>query len=101
VELLVGRACSPERELLDPVAAERGMRVAVDESRNRAEPATVDLEDVAVHRLEVSHAPDGGDRLALAQDVRVLDDVDRAEVGAAERRPSTRGRHELRERADE
>ena len=83
VQLLVARAAGAERELVDAVAAERRMRVAVDEPGNRAEPGAVELLDLAVDRLEVAHPPDRGDRLAAAEDVRVLDHVDRAQVGAA------------------
>ena len=38
VQLLVARAAGAKRELLDAVAAERRMRVAVDEAGDRAEP---------------------------------------------------------------
>ena len=48
VQLLVARAARAQGELLDAVAAERGMRVAVDEPRQRAETAAVELLDVAV-----------------------------------------------------
>ena len=41
----------------DPVADERRMRVAVDETRDGAEPASVDLLDVAGERREVAHGP--------------------------------------------
>ena len=87
VQLLVARAAGAQRELADAVAAERRMRVAVDEPRHGAEPGAVELLDLAVERREVAHPPDRLDRLAVAEDVRVLDHVDRAQVGAA-RRPA-------------
>src|SRR5262249_24586028 len=61
VQLLVVRAACAERELVHTVATERRMRVAVDEARNRAQPAAVDLEDIAVEGREISHCPDGLD----------------------------------------
>ena len=77
------------------------MRVAVDEARDRAEAAAVDLDDVAVERRQVAHAPDRLDRLAAAEDVRVLEHVDLAERGPAQRRVAPGRRRELREVADE
>ena len=62
VQLLVARAGGAKRELLDPVAAQRRMRVTVDEARDRAEAATVELLDVAVERRQVAHPPDRLDR---------------------------------------
>jgi len=47
--------------------------VAIDESRDGAPTASVDLLDVAREPLEVAHAPDGGNTILLAQDVGVLD----------------------------
>ena len=101
VQLFVARAARAKRELLDAVAAERDVRVAVDEPRNRAERAAVELLDVAVERREVGHAPYGGDRRALAEDVRVLDQLDLAERAASERGVRSRRRRELCEIADE
>src|SRR5207244_3658135 len=43
VELLVAGASGAERELLDAVAAEGGVRVTVDEPRHGRETATVEL----------------------------------------------------------
>ena len=102
MELLVARAAGAERELADAVAAERRMRVAVDEPGHGAEPGAVELLDLAVERLEVAHPPDRGDRLAAAEDVGVLDHVDRTQVGAARRLPrARRGRRDLGEVAEE
>ena len=101
VQLLVARTAGAERELVDAVAAERRMRVAVDEPRDRTEPAPVHLDDVAAKSGQVAHAAHRLDRLATAEDVRVLEHLDRAERAAAERRLTARWRRELREVADE
>ena len=77
------------------------MRVAVDEAGDRALPAAVDFRHVAIERREVAHPPHRGDRAALAEDVRVLDDVDAAEVRAAQRRVQSRRRRQLGQIADE
>src|SRR5262249_6905263 len=74
MELLVGRAARAQRELLDAVTGERSMRVAVDEPGDRALTAAVDLLDVTVQAREVAHAADARDRLAVDEDVRVVDD---------------------------
>ena len=51
VELLVAGPRGAERELLDPVAAERRMGMAVDKAGNRAEAAAVHLDHLGVeHR---------------------------------------------------
>ena len=76
VQLLVARAARAQRELLDAVAAEGRVRVAVDEARDRAEPAAVELLDVAVERRQLAHRAHRLDRPAVAEDVRVLDRVD-------------------------
>ena len=102
VELLVARAARAQRELVDAVAGEAGVRVAVDEPRDGAEPAAVDLLDLAVEpRPQLAHRTDGGDSPVLAEDVRVLDDLDPAERVAAKRRLAAGGRRELCEVADE
>ena len=101
VELLVARARRAERELLDTVAAERRVRVAVDEPGNRAQTASVELAYVAVERRQVAHATNSLDRVAGAEYVRVLEHVDVAERGSAQRCLAPRGRRELREIADE
>ena len=85
MQLLVARAAGAERELVHAVAAERGMRVAVDEARDRAQPAAVELDDVAVERRQVAHPPDGLDRVAVAEDERVLEHLDVAERRSAQR----------------
>ena len=69
--------------------------------RDRAEPAPVELLDVAVERTEVGHPADRSDPPVLAEDVGVLDDVDLAERRAAKGRFRPRRGGELREVADE
>ena len=83
VQLLVRRAARAQRELLDPVAAEGDVGVAVDEAGDRAAAPSVHLDDVAVERLQVAHTADGRDRVVLTQDVRVPDHVDLAELRSA------------------
>ena len=79
MQLLVARPAGAERELLDAVAAESRMRVAVDEARDRAQPSTVHLDDISAERREVAHAPDRVDHLARAEDKSILEDFDVAE----------------------
>ena len=93
MQLLIARAVGAQRELLDAIAAPRGVCVTVDETGDRAEPAPVDLLDVAAERPEVAHAPRGLDPLAVAEDVRILEDEHVAE-GA----PAPRSRHAGRSR---
>src|SRR6266566_6405200 len=76
VQLFVAGAAGAERELVDAVAAEGRVRVAVDEARDRAEPTAVDLDDVTRDGREVAHAPHRLDRLAAEEHVRVLDQLD-------------------------
>ena len=101
MQLLVAGARRSQRELLDAIAAERRVRVAVDEPGDRAEAAAVELAYVAVERRQVAHAADGLDRVARTQDVCVLDDVDLAQRGSAKRRVAAGGRGDLREVANE
>ena len=86
---------------MSPVAREARMRVAVDEARERAEPAPVELLDVAVQGAELAHPPHLGDAAVLAQDVAALDDVDAAEIDSPQRRARARRGHDLLEVADE
>jgi phage repressor protein C with HTH and peptisase S24 domain len=101
VQLLVRRAGGTQRELLDAVAAEARMRVAVDEARQRAEPAAVELLEVAVGRREVAHAADRGDATVLAENVRVLEHRELAERPPPERRLVAGRRDQLGQVADE
>ena len=101
VQLLVARAGCTEGELLRPVAAERGMRVAVDQPGDCARPAPVELLELALRHLEVTHAPDRLDRRPVAEHVGVLDHLDRAEVGGPRRQGAGVRRRDLGEIADE
>ena len=101
VQLLVGRAAGTHRELLHAVAGEARMRVAVDEPGHGAEAARVELLDLAVDSPQVAHAPDRLDSAVAAQDIRILEHLDVAESGAAERRTSPAWGRQLHEIADE
>ena len=101
MQLLVARPAGAERELVRAVAAERGMRVAVDKARDRAQPAAVELREVTVERRQVAHPPDGLDRLAVAQDEGVLEHLDFAERRSAEGSPPPGRRRQLREVAEQ
>ena len=97
MQLLIRGAGRAQRELFDAVAAERRVRMAVDESRNRAEAAAVDLLHIAVERRQVAHAAGCRDQPVLAEHVGVLDDRDRPEPGPARGRAARRRRRELLE----
>ena len=88
VQLLVARAGRAERELVHPISAERRMGVAVDEPRDRAQAAGVDLLDLALEGAERAHPSDRLDLGAAAEDVGVVDPVEiaRARCRAAARR---------------
>src|SRR5439155_677264 len=101
VQLLVGRACRAQSELVDAVAGEAGVRVAVDEAGKGAKPTAVELFDVAVEGREVAHAADSGDPAVLTENVRLLEDIHLAERRAAKRSSGSGGRRELREVADQ
>ena len=93
-QLLVRRPRRTERELVRTVAHERRMRVAVDETGDGAEPASVDLLDVAGERREVAHGPHRLDRAVADEDKRVSRSprrrgARRREVAPA-RRPASR-----------
>ncbi len=101
VQLLVGRARGAEGELLDAVAREAGVRVAVDEPGDRAQAAAVELLDLALERSEVAHRPDPGDVALLTEDIGVDNHLDLPERAAAQRCIDARRRDELGEIADE
>jgi len=101
MELLVRRAGRALCELLHPVTREARVRVAVDEPRDRAETAAVDLLDLSSEGRQVTHTADSLDRLTRTEDVRMLDHVHLAERAAAQRRRSARGTRNLGEVADE
>ena len=101
VQFFVRRTCRAQRELVDTIAREARMRVAVDEPWDGAEPAPVELDDVALQAAELAHGADARDEAALAQDERLLDRLDASEVRAAERGALTCRGGELREVADQ
>src|SRR5919198_1352407 len=82
-ELLVTGTAGPQLELVHPIAREARMRVTVDQPRQRAEASPVELLDLTVERLELSHAAEGGDSPVLAEDVRILEHVDSSKRLAA------------------
>src|SRR5262249_28033930 len=86
-----------ERELVNAIAAERGVRVTVDKTRHGAPTASVDLEDVAVEHRQVAHPPDRLDRLAVAEHERVVEHLNLAGSRATQRSASTGRRRKLRE----
>src|SRR5262249_41247477 len=61
----------------------------------------VELGDLSVEPLQVAHPPDGLDRLAIAEDERVLEHLDLAERRPTQRDALPRRRRELREVAHE
>src|SRR5581483_4714111 len=101
VQLLVARPRRAPRELVDPVAGEAGVRMAVDEPRDGGSTPAVELDDLVAERPEVSHPADGCDGVAVAEEVGILDDLDLGQRRASKRSPTTRGRDELRQVADE
>jgi hypothetical protein len=101
VELLVRGAGRALGELLDPVTREARVRVAIDESGDRAQPTAVQLDDVAAERAEILHAADTGNATLLAEDVRIFDDLDLPERLAAQGRLPPGGCCELRQVAHE
>ena len=82
VQLLVGRTRGAQRELVDAVAGEARMGMAVDEPRDRDQAASVELVEVAEPSGEVPHRARRRDPAVLAEDVRVLDDLELAELAA-------------------
>jgi hypothetical protein len=101
MQLLVAGAGRAQGELLDAVAREARVRMTVHQARHGAKAAAVELLDLAVERLQLTHAPDSLDLRVTAEHVRVLDEVDIAERGPAERRPHPTRSRELGEVPDE
>ncbi len=102
VQLLVSRTRGTERELLDAVAPECRVGVAVDEPGDRAEPGAVELLELAllgpaVERPQVAHRADRLDRRTVADHVGVLDHVDPTERLSPQRPATPRGRRDLRQ----
>jgi hypothetical protein len=77
------------------------MRVAVDETGDGAAAPAVELVHLAAERPEVAHPTDGGDRLAVHEDVGVLEHVDVCESGAAQRGVRARRARHLRQVAQQ
>ena len=105
MQRLVARTGRPKFEFVDAVARETGVRVAVDESGDGAEAASVQLLDLALGlaqaRAKLSHRAERGDASVFAQDVRVADDLDIRERRAPERCLAAAGCRKLGEIADE
>jgi hypothetical protein len=105
MQLLVRGAYGAQLELLDSVAREAGMGVAVDQPRDGAETATVEFFKLAVRfpecRAKVAHRAERGDSPALAEDVCVVHDLDNSERGASKRRVRARRRCQLGDVTDE
>ncbi len=105
VQLLVGRAARAAVVLVDAVAGEACVRVAVDEPRDGGHAERVDDHRVLGQlepRTQVEAVPDRDDLAELRRDPDVaLEHVDLAERGAAQRRVALAGRaRRLREPAD-
>ncbi len=105
MQLLIGDAGRAQLELVDAVAGETGVRVAVDQPRYGAETATVELLELPVGfskcRIKPAHRAEGGDSPVLAEDVRVAHDLDCPERFAPKRRLAAGRSRELGEVADE
>src|SRR5215213_6277906 len=75
MKLFVGRATRAEVELVHPVSGEARVRMAIDEPRDRAETAGVELRDVLAELRHIGHRPDLDDPPLLAENVRVSGDA--------------------------
>jgi hypothetical protein len=79
--------------------------VAVDQPRDGAETASVELFELAVGfpegRAKVAHRTEGSDSPALAEDVCVIHDLDKSERRACKRRVRARRRCQLGNVTDE
>ena len=108
VELLVGGTGGPQLELVDAVAGEAGVCVAVDQPRYGTEATSVELLELievsagfAKLCIKVAHRTEGSDASAFAQDVRVANDFDGRERLPSERRLAAHRSCQLSEIADE
>src|SRR5207249_9559048 len=101
LELLIAGSGSPQRELLGPVPREAGVGVTVDEPRNRAQTAAVELDDVSGERPEIAHPSAARDDTVLAEQEGVVGHLDLAERLSTQGRGAIRRGHELRQVADE
>jgi hypothetical protein len=77
------------------------VRVAVDEPGERAQATPVELLDLARERTELGHPPHLDDAAVLAEDIRLRDDLDPPEIGAAQRSVGACEGHDLSEVAHE
>ena len=105
VDLLVGGAVGAPVELVDPVAGEARVRVAVDEPGDRDHPLRVDDHRVVAQLEpgpELEPVPDRHDLAVVRGDPDIaLEHLDVAERGAAQRRIAlSAGARALREPAD-
>src|SRR5207244_12703417 len=98
---LASLSSRPEDERANAIAGEACVRVTAHEPGDRAQPTPVELLDVTVDRGQVAHAPDGLDRVAVAEDVCVLEHLDLTERLAPQRSVTAARRRELCEIADE
>ena len=89
------RSAGSQGELVHAVSREGRMRVAVDKARNRTQATAVQLEDVAVERLEFAHRADRDDQAVFAEHVRPLDERDLAQSTMAQWRFAPGGRDDL------
>ena len=101
MQLLVARAAGAQRELVHAVTREARMGMAVDEARDRAQAACVELIDLALDLREITHPSDAGNGSVLAEDIGILDHVDLPQVRAAQRTVATGRSRDLNEIADQ
>src|SRR5439155_10654933 len=101
MQLLVTRSAGSQGELRDPVAAEAGMRMAVDETGDRAEATSVELFDILVEWPEVAHPADRSYEPVATEEICILDQLDVREPLAAQWGITPSRRRELAEIADE
>ena len=93
VQLLVARAACAKGELLDAIAREARMGVAVHEAWDGAGATAVHLDDLTLESRQVAHGADGLDAAVRAEHEAVLDDVHAAERASTKRRDAAgRGR---------
>src|SRR5439155_12900336 len=77
------------------------VRMTVDEARDRARPAPVELLDVTLEVRQIAHVPGGCDSTVLAEQEGMLHDLDLAQALPAQGRTRSSANDELREIADE
>ena len=108
VELLVGGTGGAQLELVDAIACEASVCVAVDQPRYGTEATSVELLELlelaagfAKLCTKLAHRTEGSDASAFAQDVCVANDFDGRERLAPKRRLAPGRSCQLREIADE